>query len=96
MPLDVVVTFKKGKQKMYNIPLYMMWGTKTAENPDMHYEVVKPWGWTIPEYELTIDARFKDIVKVEIDPSQRMVDVNRDNNVWMAKTAQAENSGEKE
>jgi len=96
MPLDVVVTFKNGKQKMYNIPLYMMWGTKPAEIPDMPYEVVKPWGWTIPAYELTIDARFKDIVKVEIDPSQRMVDVNRDNNVWQAKTAQAENSGEKE
>lgn len=82
MPLDLVVTLKDGSQKMYNIPLYMMWGSKPSENPAMDYEVLKPWGWTIPGYNFTIETKFKDIVRVEIDPSQRMVDVNRDNNVW--------------
>lgn len=96
MPLDVMVTFKDGSQKLFNIPLYMMWGTKPAENPQIPYEVVKPWGWTIPEYELTLDARFKNIVKIEIDPSQRLADVDRSNNVWQAPVANDEHSDEKE
>ncbi|MFQ5446136.1 MAG: M1 family metallopeptidase [Saprospiraceae bacterium] len=82
MPIDLVVTYKNGKKEMLNIPLVMMRGAKPPEKPDMKYTVLKDWGWTIPTYEFLLDAKFKDIVSVEIDPSQRMAGVVRSNNLW--------------
>jgi hypothetical protein len=82
MPVDVVVTDNKGKQTTYTIPLRIMRGAKTKDG-DMTIEVAEnDWPWTNPVYELIIPAKSKKIEKVEIDPSIRMADVNRDNNTW--------------
>lgn len=42
------------------------------------------WRWTHPEYKLTLDMDLSNIKKIEIDPSKRMADVNRSNNIWEA------------
>ena len=42
--------------------------------------VFEPWKWTHPEYEFVIKRRIADLKIVEIDPSQRMADIERRNN----------------
>ena len=72
MPIDAKVTFADGTTKMVHIPLRMMrWVKPNAEN------FQEDWPWAIPTYELKMD---KEISKVELDQSQLMADVNRDNN----------------
>ena len=80
MPLDVEVTFADGSTEMYNIPLDIMYGSKKNENAKQSYKVEKPWQWTSPSYTVELSTT-KKIAKVEIDPSKRMADVDRTNNV---------------
>jgi hypothetical protein len=80
MPVDILITYKDGKKEMYNIPLNMMYGAKPAENTAIPYIVKNEWYWTSPEYLLTISRPVSDIKEIEIDPSHRMADVNRNNN----------------
>lgn len=82
MPLDVVITFKDGTQEIWNIPLDLMRGEKPSEWKDTEYNIAPDWQWTNGTYELIVPEKKKRITKVEIDPSQRLADVNRDNNVW--------------
>lgn len=91
MPIDLYVTYKDGKTEVINIPLYMMWGAKKSEKTNLPFRVEKPWGWTIPSYELLLDERFRKIAKVEIDASGRMADVDRSNNSWTPSDADVDN-----
>jgi hypothetical protein len=38
------------------------------------------WQWVNPEYNLSTSRAIKDLKSIEIDPSQRMADVNKSNN----------------
>ncbi len=80
MPLDVVVTFKDGHQETYYIPTYLMFGEKPNEHPDRKRTVCKAWPWTNPAYKLTLPVNKNALQDVEIDPSERMADINRENN----------------
>tara|TARA_R110002096_G_scaffold83876_7_gene194186 strand:- start:9062 stop:10903 length:1842 start_codon:yes stop_codon:yes gene_type:complete len=82
MPIDLKITFKDGKEKWINIPLRIMRGEKAAETNMSDYEVREDWPWTFPKYELQIDSKLENIESIEIDPSGRMADVNRSNNVY--------------
>ena len=83
MPMDVVVTYKDGTKEVHYMALRMMRGEKPAETNDPR--VVHPdWPWTHPTYEFTINRPASEIASVEIDPSGRMADVNRENNVLKA------------
>jgi hypothetical protein len=84
MPVDVVVTDKKGDKTTYTIPLRIMRGEKTSDTGE-EIKVAKDWPWTNPTYELVIPMKFKKIRKVEIDPSIRMADVKRGDNTWEKK-----------
>lgn len=81
MPLDVEVEFVDGTVQHYYIPMRIMWGQKENEF-DVERIVSEDWPWVFPEYELTIDAPKGEIVRIEIDPTQRMADVDRSNNSW--------------
>ncbi len=83
MPIDLVVTDEKGNKEVYNIPLRIMRGEKqpeTKRKKDWH--VAEDWPWTNPVYELHIPLRFEQIQRIEIDPSLRMADINRENNSY--------------
>jgi len=83
MPMDVVVTYKDGTKEVHYMALRMMRGEKPAETNDKR--IVHPdWGWVNPTYEFSLDRPISDIVSVEIDPSGRMADVDRENNKWQA------------
>jgi hypothetical protein len=79
MPVDVLLTFKDGTQEMHYIPLSLMYGAKPAEN-GIPRTVHDEWKWTHPEYAFETLRPIKDIRSIEIDPSQRLADVNKTNN----------------
>jgi hypothetical protein len=79
MPVDVLITFKDGTQEMHVIPLNLMYGEKPAENA-VPRTVHAAWRWTHPEYTFTSERPIQDIRSIEIDPSQRLADINRINN----------------
>ncbi|MBK9959665.1 MAG: M1 family metallopeptidase [Chitinophagaceae bacterium] len=81
MPVDLEVTYKDGSKEMHNVPLNLMYGAKKNENAGEKYFVHEEWRWTHPEYKLTINAGLNFIKKIEIDPSKRMADINRSNNI---------------
>jgi hypothetical protein len=80
MPMDVVVTYKDGSKEMAYIPQYFMFGAKPVEDPSIPRTVFEPWKWTSPTYTFTVNRKLLDVKVVEIDPTQRMADVDRRNN----------------
>ena len=72
MPIDVKVTYIDGSTEDFYVPLRMMLGHKPTTAI-----IRKDWPWVQPTYVLTAS---KQIKFVEIDPSQRMADVDRSNN----------------
>jgi hypothetical protein len=82
MPLDILVTLKNGEKKQYYIPLRIMRGEKPNENTKIKRKILSDWAWTHPLYEFSIDEDLDDIKTIEIDPSRRMADIERDNNLY--------------
>ena len=80
MPIDLVIQYKDGSKEMAYIPLYSMFGEKPVEDPSMPRTSFEPWKWTSPTYTFEVNHRLLDFKTVEIDPSQRMADVDRKNN----------------
>lgn len=79
MPVDLQLTFKDGSTEMHYIPLDLMYGTKPEEN-SISRKVYPAWKWTNETYIIESNRRLGDISIAEIDPSQRMADVERKNN----------------
>lgn len=79
MPIDVLITYKDGSSEVHYIPLDIMFGNKPAENK-IARTVHTAWKWTHPEYHLSINRKINEIKSIEIDPTQRMADINRANN----------------
>ena len=79
MPVDVLITYKDGTEELHYIPMNLMYGTKPAEN-SIKRMVEPEWKWVDPEYVFNCTKPVTDIKSIEIDPSQRMADVNRVNN----------------
>lgn len=81
MPIDLQLTFKDGTSEMHYIPLNLMFGEKPNENIQQSREVHAEWRWTHPQYVLEFKRRLSDLKSAEIDPSKRMADVDRKNNL---------------
>jgi len=82
MPIDVIVTKKDGSKIGYTIPLQIMRGAKGADLSGFNWIVSPDWAWTNPQYSLNLPINLDDILNIEIDPSERMADIDRQNNVW--------------
>ncbi len=80
MPVDIVLTKKDGTTEMHTIPLNLMFAAKKEDGAEKII-VDGEWRWTHPTYVLQLKTRLTDYKKVEIDPSQRMADVDRKNNL---------------
>lgn len=80
MPVDLQLTFKDGTKELHYIPLDLMYGEKPAEDPSLPRKVYDAWKWTNPVYIIETNHKLLDITVAEIDPSQRMADVERKNN----------------
>jgi hypothetical protein len=80
MPLDVKVTFRDGSSEWHYVPMYLMFGAKRAEEGQGGRKVYEAWKWTHPTFPIQSGRKLTDIVSVEIDPSQRLADIDRRNN----------------
>ena len=72
MPIDIRVTYLDGTTEDFYIPLQMMRGEKPTSAT-----IIKDWAWAYPTYTFETN---KSISSVEIDPSNMMADVNKENN----------------
>ena len=80
MPVDVELRYKDGSREMAYIAQYLMFGEKPVEDPAIPRTTYEPWKWTSPTYTFEVNHRLTDLKVVEIDPSQRMADIDRRNN----------------
>ncbi|MBS1486284.1 MAG: M1 family metallopeptidase [Bacteroidetes bacterium] len=79
MPIDLMVTYKDGSQQLYYLPMNELMGVKPA-TLGANRIVSDTWPWVNPSYVVKINRKLSDIESLEIDPSQRMADINRTNN----------------
>lgn len=79
MPIDLKLTFKDSTSEMHYIPLDLMYGEKPAED-DTPRKIYPAWKWTNETYVVESNRKLADISIAEIDPSQRMADIERKNN----------------
>lgn len=81
MPVDLVVTYEDSSTTCFNIPIDLMRGRKPDEKRSQTFVPQEDWQWpnTIYTFQFKSD---KKPVKFEIDPTGRMADINRLNNVF--------------
>lgn len=80
MPIDLVVTLSDGSIVNFYIPLTETRGEKKSEVDNR--VVLKDWSWAQPVYSTTLTNLSAPVIKIEIDPTKRMADIDRTNNVF--------------
>lgn len=80
MPLDVVITDTEDNTHVYHIPLRIMRGEKEDEKIYNTFHVAEDWPWTHPEYKLEVKIPYNEIKSIQIDPSNRLADIDLTNN----------------
>jgi len=78
MPVEVFVRYTDNTTEYFYVPLTMMRGEKPSK-----FLRLKDWSWVAKRYRFKTE---KPIQYLEIDPSQKMADVKRENNHWSLKT----------
>ncbi len=84
MPLDILVVGADSTQRIYYIPLRMMFGEKENPYTNLERTVLDDWPWAYPTYEFTIDMPLENVTAIVIDPSQLMADVDGENNIYQS------------
>ena len=80
MPVDLQLTFKDGSKELHYVPMYLMFGKKPVEDATISRKDYEAWKWTHETFVVETTRRLADFTLVEIDPSQRMADIERRNN----------------
>lgn len=81
MPIDVQLTFRDSSTALHYVPLNLMFGEKPAENDKQSRTVHEAWRWTDPTFTFSFKQKIATLIKVEIDPTKRLADIDRRNNV---------------
>ena len=81
MPVDLLITGKDGKKVMHYVPMSLMFGSKPNEDNSIPRVVHDYWPWTNRTYDVEVNMPLSEIAEIEIDPSERMADMDRSNNV---------------
>ena len=77
MPIEIEVTYEDNSAELFYIPLDVMRGEKKKK-----VSLLPDWSWIKPTYTFSVN---KSIKKIVIDPNNKMIDVKRDNNIWIKK-----------
>jgi peptidase M1, membrane alanine aminopeptidase len=85
LPVDIWVTDKAGNVRYIYIPLRMTYAEKPNVYPAYERTVLPAWGWGNPTYTFTLDMPLTDIKSIIIDPKNRSIDMNKDNNLYNSK-----------
>jgi aminopeptidase N len=81
MPVDLKLSFKNKTTELHHIPLNLMFEAKKDERLFDQYVIESEWRWTHPTYIITLKQKLTDLTAVEIDPTKRMADTDRRNNL---------------
>ena len=79
MPIDIEITYNDNSKKIIYIPLSIMRGEKNFDNYNF-VDILPDWEWVNQTYRLDIDNTNKNIKSIIIDPSEKLADVNPENN----------------
>jgi hypothetical protein len=79
MPIEVEVSYDDFSTDSYYIPLSIMRGEK--DNSSDNLILLEDWEWVNESYNIDIDIQKKNIKKIVIDPSGKMADVDKSNNI---------------
>ena len=80
MPIDLQITFKDGTKELHYVPMNLMYGEKPVEDSTIPRKVYEAWKWTHSSYTIETSRKLADFTFVEIDPSLRLADADRNNN----------------
>ncbi|MEO6454602.1 MAG: M1 family aminopeptidase, partial [Ginsengibacter sp.] len=80
MPVDLELRFKDSTKELHYIPVNLMFGEKDEES-NTQRTVHEEWQWTHPTYIVEFKRKLADLKQVEIDPSKRLADIERKNNL---------------
>lgn len=82
MPVDLAIQ-QDGQVLRITIPLDIQRGQKTMDKYFTTDRIADDWPWTYDRYELVLPGQWENgEILISIDPTQRMADVNRDNNLY--------------
>lgn len=82
MPIDLVVTYTDGSRELFYIPMNELMGIKPEEGDYLKRTDLPTWPWVNKNCRVQIPKPMAAIASIEIDPSQRMADIERKNNRW--------------
>ncbi|MFT6210428.1 MAG: hypothetical protein ACJATE_001046 [Bacteroidia bacterium] len=82
MPLDIKLVDKDGNTTWYYIPVGLMRGEKPADEDQSGRVILPDWEWTNPTYTFEVDLKKRKIMSIEIDPSNRLCDLNNINGIY--------------
>ena len=79
MPIEIEVLYEDLSTDIYYIPLSIMRGEK--DNSNNKFILLEDWEWVNESYQIDLDDSDKKIKKIEINPSGKLADVNKSNNI---------------
>tara|TARA_Y100000590_G_scaffold218051_1_gene246970 strand:- start:229 stop:996 length:768 start_codon:yes stop_codon:yes gene_type:complete len=80
MPIEIEVMYEDSSKKKFYIPLSIMRGEKIYDSSKEEYILLDDWEWVNNTYEINFNIRNKKIIKIEINPSGKMADIDQSNN----------------
>lgn len=81
MPSEIQLRFSNGDKELHYVPLDLQYGEKPVEDSTVPRNVYPPWKWTASTYVIHTGRKLNTLQQVDIDPSQRMADIDRKNNL---------------
>ena len=85
LSIDLWVTDKAGNIRYVYVPLRMTYAEKPNTYPAYPRTVLPAWGWGNPTYTFTLDMPLEDIKSITLDPENKSVDVDKENNLYNSK-----------
>ena len=80
LSIDLWVTDKVGNIRYVYVPLRMTYAEKPNTYPAYPRTVLPAWGWGNPTYTFTLDMPLEDIKSITLDPENKSVDTDKENN----------------
>lgn len=80
LSIDLWVTDKAGNIRYVYVPLRMTYAEKPNIYPAYPRTVLPAWGWGNPTYTFTLDMPLEDIKSIALDPENKSVDTDKENN----------------
>ena len=80
LSIDLWVTDKAGNIRYVYVPLRMTYAEKPNTYPTYPRTVLPAWGWGNPTYTFTLDMPLEDIKSIALDPENKSVDTDKENN----------------